>query len=52
MGIPDQFIEHGDVDSLLEEIDLTKEEIIKTISIQVMNKTTKDLNQHEKQRKM
>ncbi|MEH6940341.1 1-deoxy-D-xylulose-5-phosphate synthase [Bacillus sp. JJ722] len=31
MGIPDQFIEHGNVDKLLEEISLTKEEIIATI---------------------
>jgi 1-deoxy-D-xylulose-5-phosphate synthase len=33
MGIPDQFIEHGDVDSLLEEIGLTTEETIKRTSI-------------------
>ncbi|MDR7237041.1 1-deoxy-D-xylulose-5-phosphate synthase [Neobacillus drentensis] len=33
IGIPDQFIEHGDVDSLLEEIGLTKEEVIKRVSI-------------------
>jgi 1-deoxy-D-xylulose-5-phosphate synthase len=33
MGIPDQFIEHGDVNSLLEEIGLTTEEVIKRISI-------------------
>lgn len=31
MGIPDQFIEHGNVDKLLEEISLTKEEVIATI---------------------
>jgi 1-deoxy-D-xylulose-5-phosphate synthase len=28
MGIPDEYIEHGDVDKLLEEIGLTKEEVI------------------------
>ncbi|WP_251551313.1 1-deoxy-D-xylulose-5-phosphate synthase [Neobacillus muris] len=33
MGIPDQFIEHGDVDSLLGEIGLTAEEAVKRISI-------------------
>ncbi|QJX62902.1 1-deoxy-D-xylulose-5-phosphate synthase [Niallia circulans] len=32
MGIPDEFIEHGDVNSLLEEIKLTKEEVVKRIS--------------------
>ncbi|WP_409289185.1 1-deoxy-D-xylulose-5-phosphate synthase [Peribacillus sp. SCS-37] len=31
MGIPDQFIEHGDVDSLLEEIHFTAEEAVKRI---------------------
>jgi 1-deoxy-D-xylulose-5-phosphate synthase len=33
IGIPDHFIEHGDVNSLLEEIGLTKEEVVKRISI-------------------
>ncbi|SHN12594.1 1-deoxy-D-xylulose-5-phosphate synthase [Gracilibacillus kekensis] len=28
IGIPDRYIEHGDVDQLLEEIDLTKEQIM------------------------
>lgn len=32
MGIPDQFIEHGDVDSLLAEIHLTTEEAVKRIN--------------------
>ncbi|WP_307255817.1 1-deoxy-D-xylulose-5-phosphate synthase [Oikeobacillus pervagus] len=32
MGIPDRFIEHGNVNKLLEEIGLTKENIIKTMS--------------------
>ena len=32
MGIPDQFIEHGNVDELLEEIGLTTEEIVKKIN--------------------
>ncbi|WP_312092277.1 1-deoxy-D-xylulose-5-phosphate synthase [Niallia sp.] len=31
MGIPDEFIEHGDVDSLLNEINLNKEEVVKRI---------------------
>ncbi|MFD2446003.1 1-deoxy-D-xylulose-5-phosphate synthase [Bacillus sp. CGMCC 1.16607] len=31
MGIPDQFIEHGNVDCLLEEIGLTTEEAVKKI---------------------
>ncbi|PKG25675.1 1-deoxy-D-xylulose-5-phosphate synthase [Niallia nealsonii] len=32
MGIPDEFIEHGDVQSLLNEIHLTTEEAVKRIS--------------------
>jgi len=32
MGIPDRFIEHGDVPSLLEEIGLTTEEVVKRVS--------------------
>ncbi|MBM7577541.1 1-deoxy-D-xylulose-5-phosphate synthase [Jeotgalibacillus terrae] len=31
MGIPDKFIEHGNVDQLLEEIDLTAEQAVKVI---------------------
>ena len=31
MGIPDYFIEHGNVDELLEEIDLTAEVAVKRI---------------------
>nr|WP_039813533.1 1-deoxy-D-xylulose-5-phosphate synthase [Jeotgalibacillus malaysiensis] len=31
MGIPDQFIEHGNVDQLLEEIDLTADQAVKVI---------------------
>lgn len=31
MGIPDQFIEHGSVDKLLEEISLTKEQVIASV---------------------
>jgi 1-deoxy-D-xylulose-5-phosphate synthase len=31
MGIPDRFIEHGNVDELLEEIGLTVEEAVRTI---------------------
>ncbi|WP_404403710.1 1-deoxy-D-xylulose-5-phosphate synthase [Jeotgalibacillus malaysiensis] len=33
MGIPDQFIEHGNVDQLLEEIDLTSEQAVKVIRL-------------------
>ncbi|MEH7491635.1 1-deoxy-D-xylulose-5-phosphate synthase [Neobacillus niacini] len=33
MGIPDQFIEHGDVESLLEEIGMTTSEVVKRITI-------------------
>ncbi|MEK5106465.1 1-deoxy-D-xylulose-5-phosphate synthase [Cytobacillus sp. FSL K6-0129] len=32
LGIPDHFIEHGSVDKLLEEINLTSEEIVKRMS--------------------
>ena len=31
MGIPDYFIEHGSVDELLEEINLTTEAVVKRI---------------------
>ncbi|WP_313894351.1 1-deoxy-D-xylulose-5-phosphate synthase [Psychrobacillus sp.] len=31
IGIPDMFIEHGDVDQLLGEINVTSEEIVKTV---------------------
>ncbi|MGN7378075.1 1-deoxy-D-xylulose-5-phosphate synthase [Bacillus altitudinis] len=31
MGIPDEFIEHGSVDALLEEIGLTKTQVAKTL---------------------
>jgi 1-deoxy-D-xylulose-5-phosphate synthase len=33
MGIPDQFIEHGDVESLLEEIGMTTAEVVRRITI-------------------
>ncbi|CRK84064.1 1-deoxy-D-xylulose-5-phosphate synthase [Neobacillus massiliamazoniensis] len=33
MGIPDQFIEHGDVGSLLAEIGLTTEEVVKRLTL-------------------
>jgi 1-deoxy-D-xylulose-5-phosphate synthase len=33
MGIPDQFIEHGDVGSLLEEIGLTTDQAVKRLTI-------------------
>ncbi|MBL4954019.1 1-deoxy-D-xylulose-5-phosphate synthase [Neobacillus sp. OS1-32] len=38
MGIPDHFIEHGDVACLLEEIGLTTEEVVKRISIMARKK--------------
>lgn len=38
MGIPDQFIEHGDVHSLLEEINLTKEEVVNRLLAIARNK--------------
>lgn len=31
MGIPDEFIEHGSVDALLEEIGLTKTQVAETL---------------------
>lgn len=31
MGIPDEFIEHGSVDALLEEIGLTKVQVADTL---------------------
>jgi 1-deoxy-D-xylulose-5-phosphate synthase len=33
MGIPDQFIEHGDVESLLEEIGMTTSEVVNRMTI-------------------
>lgn len=33
MGIPDKFIEHGDVNSLLEEIGMTTSEVVKRMTI-------------------
>ncbi|UPM55734.1 1-deoxy-D-xylulose-5-phosphate synthase [Gottfriedia acidiceleris] len=38
MGIPDLFVEHGDVDKLLDEIHLTKDESVKKIREMVCNK--------------
>ena len=40
MGIPDQFIEHGSVDLLLEEINLTKEEAVLRIQKLVKSNST------------
>jgi 1-deoxy-D-xylulose-5-phosphate synthase len=39
MGIPDQFVEHGDVDSLLEEIGLTTNETVKRLTNLTRKKT-------------
>jgi 1-deoxy-D-xylulose-5-phosphate synthase len=38
MGIPDQFIEHGDVGALLAEIGLTTEEVVKRLTLLVGKK--------------
>lgn len=38
MGIPDQFIEHGNVDQLLDEIDLTAEKAVRVITAMVPKK--------------
>ena len=38
MGIPDKFIEHGDVACLLEEIGLTSDEVVKRISMMARKK--------------
>lgn len=38
MGIPDQFIEHGSVKELWEEIGLTTEEVVKKINTMVIKK--------------
>lgn len=38
IGIPDLYVEHGDVDKLLEEIHLTKDESVKRIREMVCNK--------------
>lgn len=38
MGIPDQFIEHGSVTKLLEDIDLTKEEAVRRVAAFVREK--------------
>ena len=38
MGIPDQFIEHGNVHELLEEIGITTEGIVKKINSMTIKK--------------
>lgn len=38
MGIPDEFIEHGEVDLLLEEINVTADEAVKRITQLIPNK--------------
>lgn len=38
MGIPDQFIEHGNVDQLLDEIGLTSDEAVRVITAMVPKK--------------
>ncbi|WP_262173316.1 1-deoxy-D-xylulose-5-phosphate synthase [Saccharococcus sp. Marseille-Q5394] len=39
IGIPDEFIEHGSVDKLFEEIDLTVENVIRTTELAVKGTT-------------
>ncbi|MCM3743313.1 1-deoxy-D-xylulose-5-phosphate synthase [Sporosarcina luteola] len=39
IGIPDEFIEHGSVDKLFEEIDLTVENIVRTTELAVKGPT-------------
>lgn len=41
IGIPDMFIEHGDVNQLLEEINITTEEIVKVVENSIV-----DLNRY------
>ncbi|MBU8684211.1 1-deoxy-D-xylulose-5-phosphate synthase [Bacillus haynesii] len=43
MGIPDQFIEHGSVAKLLEEIGMTKEDVIRRIRLLTPVKTHKGI---------
>lgn len=38
IGIPDEFIEHGSVDKLLEEIHLTTEHVVKVMEESIVNK--------------
>ena len=35
MGIPDVFVEHGNVDELLAEIDLTTPEVVRRVELLV-----------------
>lgn len=44
IGIPDEFIEHGEVDLLLEEINVTAEEAVKRITQLVPNKQSDRVN--------
>lgn len=50
MGIPDQFIEHGDVEALLEEIGLTTNETVNRLLLLTRKKKTKGLNHETKKR--
>lgn len=43
MGIPDRFIEHGDVPSLLQEIGLTTEDVVNRLTAIKRKKTAKGL---------
>lgn len=39
IGIPDEFVEHGSVEKLLEEIDFTAENVVRTMEIAVKGST-------------
>lgn len=44
MGIPDQFIEHGNVDQLLEEIHMTAEDTVARMQVLLQQKQQVGLN--------
>ncbi|HEX5564117.1 MAG TPA: transketolase C-terminal domain-containing protein, partial [Sporosarcina sp.] len=39
IGIPDEFVEHGSVEKLLEEIDFTAENVVRTMELAVKGLT-------------
>ncbi|WLR43880.1 1-deoxy-D-xylulose-5-phosphate synthase [Bacillus carboniphilus] len=43
MGIPDYFVEHGSVNLLLEEIDLTKEKVMENLRLMIQKKDRKKI---------
>jgi len=44
MGIPDQYIEHGNVDQLLEEIHMTAEDAVARMQVLLQQKQQVGLN--------